>query len=44
MNTGKGTVQLKSIEYLRNLTVHLAEKDTMISTWDRNALLKKFTL
>jgi hypothetical protein len=43
MNTGKGTVQLKSIEYLRNLTVHLAEKDTMISTWDRNALLKKFT-
>ena len=43
MNTGKGTVQLKSSEYLRHLTVHLAEKDTMISTWERNVLLKEFS-
>jgi hypothetical protein len=43
MNTGKGTVQLKSSEYLRHLTVHLAERDTIISTWDRNVVLKEFT-
>jgi hypothetical protein len=43
MNTGKGTVQLKSSEYLRHLTIHLAEKDTTISTWERNVLLKEFT-
>jgi hypothetical protein len=43
MNTRKGTVQLKSSEYLRHLTVHLAERDTIISTWDRNVVLKEFT-
>jgi hypothetical protein len=43
MNTGKGTVQLKSSEYLRHLTVHLAEKDTTISAWERNVLLKEFS-
>jgi hypothetical protein len=43
MNTGKGTVELKSSEYLRHLTVHLAEKDTTISTWERNVLVKEFT-
>jgi hypothetical protein len=43
MNTGEGTVQLKSSEYLRHLTVHFAEKDTMISTWERNVLLKEFS-
>jgi hypothetical protein len=43
MNTGKGTVQLKSSEYLRHLTVHLAEKDTIISTWKRNVPIKEFT-
>jgi hypothetical protein len=42
MNTGKGTVQLKSSEYLRHLTVHLAEKDTIISTWERNVPVKEF--
>ncbi|MGA3287728.1 MAG: M28 family metallopeptidase [Bacteroidota bacterium] len=43
MNTGKGTVQLKSSEYLRHLTVHLAEKDTTISTWERDVPVKDFT-
>ncbi|MGD0590834.1 MAG: M28 family metallopeptidase [Bacteroidota bacterium] len=43
MNTGKGTVQLRSSEYLRHLTIHLAEKDTMISTWERNVPVKEFT-
>jgi hypothetical protein len=43
MNTGKGKVLLKSSEYLRHLNVHLAEKDTTISTWNRELLLKEFT-
>ena len=43
MNAGKGTVQLKSSEYLRHLTIHLAEKDTTISTWERNVLLRNFS-
>jgi hypothetical protein len=42
MNTGKGTVQLKSSEYLRHLIVHSGEKDTAISTWERNIVLKEF--
>jgi hypothetical protein len=43
MNAGKGTVQLKSSEYLRHLTIHLAEKDTTISTWERNVLPRNFS-
>jgi hypothetical protein len=43
MNTGKGKVLLKSSEYLRHLQVHMAEKDTAISAWDRVLLLKEFT-
>jgi hypothetical protein len=43
MNTGKGKVLLKSSEYLRHLQVHVAEKDTAVSTWDRAILLKEFT-
>ncbi|MGD1045056.1 MAG: M28 family peptidase [Bacteroidota bacterium] len=43
LNTGKGKVLLKSSEYLKNLCVHLADKDTNISSWDRELLLKEFT-
>jgi hypothetical protein len=43
LNTGKGKVIFKSSEYLRHLQVHLAEKDTAVSTWDRVLLLKEFT-
>jgi hypothetical protein len=43
LNSGKGTVKLKSSEYLKSLIVHLPEKDTIISTWERNILLKEFT-
>ena len=43
LNTGKGTVILKSSEYLKHLRVHLAENDTTLSSWDREHLLKEFT-
>ena len=35
---------LNSSEYLKHLRVHLADKDTNISTWDRDFLLKEFTI
>jgi hypothetical protein len=44
LNTSKGKIVLKSAEYLKNLEVHLADKDTIISTWDREILLKEFKL
>jgi hypothetical protein len=44
INTGKGTLVLNSSEYLNHLRVHLADKDTNISTWDRECLLKEFTV
>ena len=43
-NTGKGKLVLNSSEYLKHLRVHLADKDTNISTWDRELLLKEFTV
>ncbi|MCX6122582.1 MAG: M28 family metallopeptidase [Ignavibacteriales bacterium] len=43
LNTEKGKVMLKSNEYLKDLRVHLADKDTNISSWDREILLKEFT-
>jgi len=43
MNMGSGKVILKSNDYLKHLRVHLAEKDTVISTYDREILLKEFT-
>jgi hypothetical protein len=42
LNTRKGTLTLKSSEYLKHLHVHLADKDTNISSWDRDLLLKEF--
>ncbi len=42
LHTGKGRVVLKSSEYLKDLNVHFAGKDTTISTWDREILLKEF--
>jgi hypothetical protein len=44
LNTSKGKIVLKSAEYLKNLEVHLSDKDTIISTWDREILLKEFKL
>jgi hypothetical protein len=41
-NNGIGTVRLKSNEYMRNTRVHVANKDTVISNWDREVLLKNF--
>jgi hypothetical protein len=43
LNTGKGTLTLKSSEYLKHLRVHLVDKDTNISSWDRELPLKEFT-
>jgi hypothetical protein len=43
LNTGKGTLTLKSSEYLKHLQVHFADKDTTISSWDRELLLNEFT-
>ena len=43
-NTGKGKLVLNSSEYLKHLHVHLADKDTTISTWHRELLLKEFTV
>ena len=43
MNSRKGKITLKSNEYLRHIQIHLAEKDTVISTWDREMTLKEFT-
>jgi hypothetical protein len=43
LNNNKGKIVLKSSEYLKDLHVHLADKDTNISTWNRELLLKEFT-
>jgi hypothetical protein len=43
LNTGKGKLMLKSSEYLKHLRVHFADKNTNISSWDRELLLKEFT-
>ncbi|RPI05746.1 MAG: Zn-dependent exopeptidase M28 [Ignavibacteriae bacterium] len=43
LNTGKGKIVARSSEYLKNLAVHFPEKDTAISAWDRELLLKEFT-
>jgi hypothetical protein len=43
LNSGKGKVLLRSSEYLRHLKVTIAGKDTNISTWDRELILKEFT-
>jgi hypothetical protein len=43
LNTGNGEIVLRSNEYLKHLRVHFAEKDTAISTWDREILLREFT-
>jgi hypothetical protein len=43
VNTGKGKVTLKSSEYLKDLKVRLADKDTNVSTWDREFSLSDFT-
>jgi hypothetical protein len=42
MNTGKGKIILKGSEYLKHLRIHLVDKDTNISSWDRETLLKEF--
>jgi hypothetical protein len=42
LNTGEGKLVLRSNEYLKHLRVQLAERDTAISTWDREILLRKF--
>jgi aminopeptidase YwaD len=41
IKTGEGEMRLKSSEYLRGITVHLPERDTVISTWARDAVIKK---
>jgi len=43
MNTGNGEMRLISSEYLRNIFVHMPEKDTAVSAWDRDIVFKKFT-
>jgi|WetSurMetagenome_2_1015567.scaffolds.fasta_scaffold23481_2 hypothetical protein len=43
MNTGRGTIQLKSSEYLRDVVVHLDRKDTILSTWKRIVTIKEFS-
>lgn len=43
LNTGAGKVLLRSNEYLKHLRVHLAGKDTALSTLDREVLLREFT-
>ncbi len=42
LKDGKGEIKLKSSEYLKNVYVRLPEKDTLISTWDRELVLKEF--
>jgi hypothetical protein len=43
LKSGKGKVLLRSSEYLQHLKVTVAGKDTNISTWDRELILKEFT-
>jgi hypothetical protein len=44
INTGESKTVLKSSEYLKNLNVHFANKDTVISGWDREILLNEFKI
>jgi hypothetical protein len=44
LNTGVCKTTLKSSEYLRNLNVHLANKDTALSGWDREIFLDEFKI
>jgi hypothetical protein len=43
LNSGKGSVWLKSSEYLDGLNVHLADLDTTISTKEYEVPIKEFT-
>jgi hypothetical protein len=44
VETGSAEIHIGSNEYLRNLAVHWDSKDTAISTWDRDILLKQWTM
>jgi len=43
MSTGKGKLRLISSEYLQDILVHMPEKDTAITTWERDIVFKEFT-
>jgi hypothetical protein len=43
LDSSKGSVKLTSGEYFKGLLVHLADRDTMITSRNRDVLLKNFT-
>jgi hypothetical protein len=43
LNTQRCRISLKGSEYFKDVKIHFADKDTGISTWDREILLKEFS-